>query len=344
MGCLVGMAPLWWPSLAPLHAEVGEVLRRSALHGAGHPLALGELLIEQASRPIATTLISLPILLGGWMDGLRGSNTSSQAFWQGVGHAPLVYACTLLLALAIVIGIGGESARVFRGAARRRLTRPVPPAGRAAAALAIVAVLGTGAFMEHYGGLYATPRYFLPVLTAIPLAAAWWARTAPRLARRLGARFTSHRATIAGLARNSLLACAFGVLLWNAVGVVTILPTDTTAIDAHMPVPTTTHDAITALTRHGVRCAYVDGYWFTYTLAFESQERVIPIAVIGDKLDGFNRYPPYLRDPACAARVGYVELTGSARDETRAAALRAGIYPGYVRLVSGSFAVYVPAR
>jgi 4-amino-4-deoxy-L-arabinose transferase-like glycosyltransferase len=342
-GCLVGIGPVWWPTLAPLRAEVAEVLQRSALRAGGHSLALGDMLAQQAIRPIATMLISLPILFGGWtVDGLRGSNTSSQAFWRGVGHAPALYALALLLAVLVVFGIGGGAIRVLR--ALWRPTRPVAPARRTAAALAVVAVLGTAAFMEHYGGLYATPRYFLPVMTAAPLAAAWWARVAPRLARRLGTRLAVSRATSTRCARASLLACALGVLLWNAAGLITIQPTDTTAIEAHIPVPTSTRDAVTVLTSHALRCAYVDGYWLTYTLAFESQERVIPIAVTGDRRDPFNRYPPYLRDPACAARIGYVELAGTAPDAARESARRAGAYPGYVRIVSGQFAVYVPAR
>jgi hypothetical protein len=354
-GALLGLGPLLWPTPRLFLDQVVALAGHSALKGAGQPVSVGTWVALQLARPISTALITGPVVVGGWLGGVRGSNSSPAEFWRVVAQHPLLYAVALNFAFLAGAGVVGGGLHALRGARRRRAARQsVPSHMQAGLALATVALVGSVVFMAHYGDLWATPRYFLPVVSALPLSVAWWARVGPRLGRRLahhgatalaGARQMHPRQDMAIARAHRLLVPAAGLalLLWNALALAALTPIGTAPLDHHQPVIGDDRAAIAALLTHGVRCARVDGYWMTYRLGFDSQERVIPIAVRGDALDPMNRYPPYLRDPACVAHVGYVEMVGSAADTTRAAEWSAGALPGYVRLAAGQFVVYVPA-
>jgi hypothetical protein len=67
------------------------------------------------------------------------------------------------------------------------------------------------------------------------------------------------------------------------------------------------------LEARGISVVYGD-YWMVYRLAYVSDERLIPVAMLPDLAYGLNRYPPYLTLAHRSHRPAWIVYAGSAME------------------------------
>jgi hypothetical protein len=165
-------------------------------------------------------------------------------------------------------------------------TAPAPDIGLIV--LAIVAIGGylcTGWGAEQWAG--SQPRYLLPLYSAVPIF------------------FRLFLSGKAGPLRMTIFTLLVGALVVANVYITT----------TNFPRANLTPLA-TALESHGIRAVYGD-YWFVFPVTYESDERVIGVAV-RDDLGNLhnNRYSPYLRAAAASADYAWVVQQGSTREQS----------------------------
>jgi len=166
---------------------------------------------------------------------------------------------------------------------------------------------------------YSEPRYLLPLYSTVPVfvAAVW---------RLLGER------------PRYLAALLLAVLAFNLQANWTVDPAlAMPVIEGQRPAPSN-RELASFLEARGIRYVYTD-YWIAYTLAFESDEKVIP-SVVGPALTvGYNRYVPYAYSVSVAENPAYVFLAGSQSEAAFAAEMKAE-GGSFQREVAGPYAVY----
>ena len=264
--------------------------------------------------------------------------------------APVAYVIGLLIGLAALAGVAMLVARV---AQQWRLLRM--PAGETAQVMAMHAVVRRqlqyeaalviatagyiGVFTLHRQGLFAMPRYVLPLFVLLPALVA----RLDRLAQWLAACW-SWQAIVTPTKSVALAALVVPMLAWNLAACIALRPVQTAARDHGVWIMGRDQPLLALLRAHGVRTVRSNDYWLGPRLTFESNERVIVIMVHPDGTPGFNRYAPYLRQGMADPRPAYLELQGSdeaVQLDARAAARKLA---GYTRYIAGGCVIYIPTE
>lgn len=224
---------------------------------------------------------ALPVLLGLLQPSVSGALFFSQATKLGLFYI-LGVALTVAACLAVV-GMGAQ--RLKEGDDLLLLF----------GAVTVIAFSLFFAVFRLPFALLQEPRYLLPIYSVIPLAVLTLFRLAPRVV----------------WLRSTLLA---GLLALNLHSNLTIQP----ALNLpylHGATVADYRELIDWLEDNDIHHVYAD-YWIGYTLAFESQERIVPFIIASGSQVGWNRYPPYAAEVERSLRLGYIFVAGSTDEQT----------------------------
>lgn len=141
--------------------------------------------------------------------------------------------------------------------------------------------------VTRFREMVSEPRYLLPLYSAVPLLGVAISLLRPSLQR--------------------VAAMAFAlVIVFNLVSVARLDPRLNLPDTAVGSTESNRAELADFLLSRGLNRVYTD-YWLAYTLAFESQEQVVPSVMSG----GFNRYIPYAHQVKVALNPAFVFIEGS---------------------------------
>ncbi len=296
------------PALAPFIVGAAPWLGYTLLHGGGS-LAVLSGRPSLAALPDALWRLyseTLPLLLGGAVP-----STLSDEFVSYTDTHTLSYALAMLLfvylAVRLAFSPGGLPAQL------RALWRGYPLPDAPLALLPVVTTLFyLASRFEALSWTTHNPRYLLPVYTSMPYLCAVMAPLRTRsAARRRARRWADALALLRPRARALVLRHApraRRALPWApGLALALALSVNVYGTVQYAAPPRVTPLAAALLSRgdEAVYCLY----WCAWRLAFESEERLIPVVTDGVAVDTRpvgNRYPPYLARAARARRWAYV--------------------------------------
>ena len=345
---LLGLSPAIIYNIMHAGATVTTVSGLSVAGSSGHAAAAasptwlqtaGALLLQ----PWNELTISLPVLSGTWFAGMQSNSFYAANFWSAVAHHPVAYGVALLLGLATLALLSSLAVPLARHWRTLAAVLPDEALHRAAhvrrqyeAAVVLVVVGYLAAFLLHRQGLWAIPRYLLPIFVAVPVLFGQLERLIAAASDRWPQRFSAR------LARLAPVIITLPILAWNVGNGAQITTLQTASFDHASWITQDDQPLLALLRAHGVHTAISNDYWMGMRLTFESNEQIIVVMVTPEGHPGFNRYLPYvatgLRDP----RPAYFQLSVTPEAATLRQSVTAGQLPGYTLQTIGQFLIAVP--